>query len=132
VNQIFGTTYADACDLLYLAKDYSTECNLIDKLFHTCGNDSISTILNLSCGTGNDAFPLAGRVYEVVGVDGSKNMLAQAREKLTNTQTKLKLSFREGDLRSVKLPMERPWGCLRGVIYSGEILDWVFEYRKTG
>jgi|GraSoiStandDraft_41_1057321.scaffolds.fasta_scaffold387619_3 hypothetical protein len=28
--------------------------------------------------------------------------------------------------------MERPWGCLRGVIYSGEILDWVFEIRKTG
>ena len=48
MNQIFGATYADAYDLLYLDKNYSTECNLIDKFFHTCGNDSISTVLDLA------------------------------------------------------------------------------------
>jgi SAM-dependent methyltransferase len=126
VNQIFGATYADAYDLLYLDKNYSTECNLIDKLFHTCGNDSISTILNLSCGTGNDAFPLAGRGYEVVGVDGSKNMLAQAREKLTNTRTKLKLSFREGDLRSVKFP-----GQFDAALMMFAVLGYQLENRDV-
>jgi ubiquinone/menaquinone biosynthesis C-methylase UbiE len=52
---------------------------LIDKIFRTYGNDSISTVLDLGCGTGNHAFPLAGRGYEVVGVDCSENMLTQAR-----------------------------------------------------
>jgi SAM-dependent methyltransferase len=38
-------------------------------------------ILDLACGTGNAAAPLFDRGFDVVGVDASSEMLAQAREK---------------------------------------------------
>ena len=114
-QQIFGATYADAYDLLYLEKNYSVECDLIDKIFHTYGN-----------GTGNHAFPLAGRGYEVVGVDCSENMLTQAHAKLTNTRTKLKLSFREEDIRSVKLP-----GQFDAALMMFAVLGYQLENRDV-
>lgn len=102
MNQTFGSTYADAYDLLYFDKDYNAECDLVEKIFRTYGHASISTILDLGCGTGNHAFPLAARGYEVIGIERSESMLAQARQKLANTPRGLKLSFQEGDIRSVK------------------------------
>jgi len=99
---------------------------LIDKIFHTYGNDSISTVLDLGCGTGNHAFPLAGRGYEVVGVDCSENMLTQAHAKLTNTRTKLKLSFREEDIRSVKLP-----GQFDAALMMFAVLGYQLENRDV-
>lgn len=99
---------------------------MIDKIFHTYGNDSISTVLVLGCGTGNHAFPLAGRGYEVVGVDCSENMLTQAHAKLTNTRTKLKLSFREGDIRSVKLP-----GQFDAALMMFAVLGYQLENRDV-
>ena len=41
----------------------------------------IHTVLDLACGTGSQARELARRVYEMIGVDQSEEMLAQAAEK---------------------------------------------------
>jgi len=101
LKQTFGPTYADAYDLLYSDKDYTAECDLIEKIFDMYGNDSITSVLDLGCGTGNHSFPLAARGYEVIGVERSESMLAQAHDKLTNSPSNLKLSFRKGDIRSL-------------------------------
>jgi len=106
MNQTFGSTYAQAYDLLYLDKDYTAECGLIENVFHRYGDKSISRVLDLGCGTGNHAFTLASRGYEVVGIERSESMLVQAHNKLAHAPTKPKLSYRAGDIRSVKLESE--------------------------
>ena len=98
MNQAFGSTYAHAYDLLYLDKDYTAECDFIENIFHRYGDKPISRVLDLGCGTGNHAFPLASRGYEVVGIERSESMLAQASNKLAHASTKLKLSYRAGDI----------------------------------
>src|SRR5258708_33753706 len=101
MNQTFGSTYAQAYDLLYLDKDYTAECDLIENVFHRYGDKSISRVLDLGCGTGNHAFPLASRGYEVVGIEPSESMLAQAPTKLAPAPTRPKLSYRPEDIQTV-------------------------------
>jgi ubiquinone/menaquinone biosynthesis C-methylase UbiE len=79
---------------------------LIENVFHRYGDKPISRVLDLSCGTGNHAFPLASRGYEVVGIERSESMHAQAYNKLAHAPTKPQLSYRAGDIRNVKLESE--------------------------
>src|SRR5262249_4766932 len=55
------------------------------------------------CGTGNHAFPVSARGYEVVGVERSPDMLAQARKRLSENGANGRLRFEEGDIRTVDL-----------------------------
>jgi SAM-dependent methyltransferase len=80
-DQVFGREYADQYDLLYSDKDYEVECNLLEELFQRYGQGPVKTILDLGCGTGGHAFPLARRGYLVTGVDRSADMLKRAQEK---------------------------------------------------
>ncbi len=102
MSQPFGPVYADSYDLIYHDKDYGAECNVIESIFRTY-NNAIHSVLDLGCGTGNHAFPLAERGYEVVGVDRSADMLAYARRKLVSAETDGKLVFQQGDVRAVDL-----------------------------
>ena len=103
MSKVFDSIYADAYDLLYHDKDYAAECDLIEHIFHTYGDSPIRTVLDLGCGTGNHAIPLAQRGYEVVGVDRSENMLARARRKAAGLSGDSDVAFRQGDIRSVDL-----------------------------
>ena len=102
MNQTFGSTYAYDYDMIYFDKDYKAECDLIENVFHRYGDKPISRVLDLSCGTGNHAFPLASRGYEVVGIERSESMHAQDYNKLAHAPTKPQLSYRAGDIRNVK------------------------------
>jgi SAM-dependent methyltransferase len=57
----------------------------------------------LGCGTGNHAFPLAQRGYEVVGVDRSAHMLARARSKLLKIDLNGRLVFQHADIGAANL-----------------------------
>jgi SAM-dependent methyltransferase len=104
MSDVFGAIYADSYDLLYHDKDYVAECDLIERIFQTYGDDSIHSVLDLGCGTGNHAIPLARRSYEVVGVDRSERMLAQARKKAAGLgKNRNNVVFEKGDIRSVDL-----------------------------
>jgi ubiquinone/menaquinone biosynthesis C-methylase UbiE len=107
-GRVFNQDYADHYDLFYADKDYESECNIIEKVFRRYGKNKIRTILDLGCGTGNHAFPLAKRGYEVTGVDRSENMLARARLKLSNIKSPSQPLpvFVQGDLRSLELERE--------------------------
>jgi SAM-dependent methyltransferase len=52
-------------------------------------------VLDVACGTGNTAIPLARRGAVVTGVDIATNLLAQARERAA--QENLTIAFDEGD-----------------------------------
>jgi SAM-dependent methyltransferase len=78
---VFGAEYAAAYDLLYQDKDYSAECDLIEHVFRRYGLGSVRHVLDLGCGTGGHAVPLAERGYDVLGVDRSPEMLRRAAER---------------------------------------------------
>lgn len=104
MSEVFGSTYANAYDLLYHEKNYHAECDLIEQLFKTYGGgQSVRRVLDLGCGTGNHAPELAVRGYHVVGVDRSGDMLNCARNKSVSLSVPGKVTFHQGDIRTVDL-----------------------------
>ena len=100
MSQEFGAVYADSYDALYQEKDYAAECDLLEAQFKEYSAQGVRTILDLGCGTGNHAVPLAHRGYQVTGVDRSPEMLSQARQKATSSG---KLTFQCADIRALNL-----------------------------
>ncbi len=104
-DTVFGKTYADQYDLLYTDKDYEAECDLIETIFQRYAQGTTETVLDLGCGTGNHAIPLAKRGYKVTGVDQSSEMLAHAHQKLVTDRVPIinPPTFLQSDLRNLEL-----------------------------
>ena len=94
---VFGEDYAAAYDTLYGDKDYAAECDLIEGVLRAHADGDVKRVLDLGCGTGGHAVPLAERGYAVVGVDRSVEMLRRARQRGSSAR------FQEGDIASVNL-----------------------------
>src|SRR2546426_846978 len=77
----FGQNYSEYYDVLYSDKDYESECNYIETLFRQFSSGKVRRVLDIACGTGGHAIPLAKRGYTVFASDLSNGMLAQARKK---------------------------------------------------
>lgn len=60
---------------------------------------SEGNVLDLACGTGRLAIPMAQKGFNVVGLDASKPMLTLAREK----SKKLPIKWIQGDIRNFQL-----------------------------
>ncbi len=99
----FGEGYAPQYDHLYADKDYAAECDMIVKVFQRYGGQPIASILDLGCGTGGHAFPLAARGYRVTGVDVSAAMLREAERKLAERPRDPAPRFVLGDIRKLDL-----------------------------
>ena len=78
-TSVFSADYAAAYDALYEDKDYLTECDMIERVFGLYAQGRVRRVLDLVCGTGGHAVPLAVRGYEFIGVDRSPHMLERAR-----------------------------------------------------
>ena len=107
VAEVFGSRYSDAYDLLYREKDYSLECDLIERCIKKHGAPVVSRILDLGCGTGTHAIELARRGYHVHGVDLSPSMLAIARDKSEQAggkQATAGLEFSHGNVSDIHVP----------------------------
>jgi SAM-dependent methyltransferase len=101
--QPFGRTYASNYDLFYEAKDYGAECDLLEAAFERYAEGEVSTILDLGCGTGGHAFPMAARGYQVIGVDRSAQMLQEAERKRALVEVKHAPEFHLADIGIVRL-----------------------------
>ena len=97
---VFNEAYASAYDAMYAGKSNAAECDAVAALFRKYGDGKISRILDLGCGTGRHAIELAGRGFDVTGVDFSEAMLARARER--ERRGKGLLDFEQGDARSYR------------------------------
>ncbi len=60
--------------------DYEKRADFVEKLFLR-SRIPVHTVLDLACGTGTMTAIFTGRGYELIGVDGSEDMLLEAREK---------------------------------------------------
>lgn len=79
----FDETYnalAGCYDQMTQDVNYAAWADFLEKLFAR-GAIPVRTVLDLACGTGTMSFLLAQRGYEMIGVDFSPEMLAQAAEK---------------------------------------------------
>ena len=106
MKEPFGSVYATYYDALYIEKDYEAECDLIEKLLRKYTDGRIDSILDLGCGTGNHALPLARRRFQVIGVDRSEFMIEQARKKAAASGRAPADHFYCADIRSVDLGRE--------------------------
>lgn len=97
-TSVFGAEYAAAYDQLYRDKDYQAECDLLERIFDRFARGAVRRLLDLGCGTGNHALPLAARGFDVVGVDRSNEMLDIARGRAFSP-----VRFELGDVTSVRL-----------------------------
>ena len=103
---VFGEPYSSLYDTFYHDKDYEAECDLIEEAFRRHGDGPVRTIMDLGCGTGNHAFPLARRGYQVTGVDRAPEMLSIARQKASDQPAgtgDCLPTFLEGDVRHLDL-----------------------------
>ena len=73
--------FASAYDALNTEIDYEQMADFIAREFESAGIVKGSLVLDLGCGTGTLTRLLAGLGYDMIGVDGSGEMLACAREK---------------------------------------------------
>jgi SAM-dependent methyltransferase len=101
-STVFGPGYADLYDTLYSDKDYSVECDMVERAFREFGAAPVRSILDLGCGTGSHAIPLALRGYDVIGVDRSEAMLVHAQSKAADADVTGHVQFVAGDVRSVE------------------------------
>lgn len=71
---------AGVYDALTEDVQYSRRADFLEKLLDR-SKIPVHTVLDLACGTGTMTWTLAARGYEMIGVDASPEMLAQAQQK---------------------------------------------------
>ncbi len=100
MTDLYGTVFAGAYDGIYGDKDYTRECDLLEQVFGGYGGGPVRSVLDLGCGTGTHALDLAGRGYDVLGVDVSPPMIMEAQRKAAMAPPVGPVAFRLGDLRT--------------------------------
>ncbi|MFQ6127366.1 MAG: class I SAM-dependent DNA methyltransferase [Thermoplasmata archaeon] len=88
-------------DLIYRdIVDYETQCNVLRSIFRELSVPEGGRILDLGCGTGGHAIPLARAGYRVTGIDNSEPMIEIAAEKAG----KMPVEFFHQDMEDLHLP----------------------------
>ncbi|MBQ9150947.1 MAG: class I SAM-dependent methyltransferase [Clostridia bacterium] len=80
---------ATAYDRFNADVDYERWSEFLEACFDKFLPARPQIVLDLACGTGRMTFPLADRGYDMIGIDGSADMLAEAYEKNTERTDRL-------------------------------------------
>lgn len=80
---------ASAYDRLNAEVDYARWSQFVEACFDRFLPARPEIVLDLASGTGRMTFPLADRGYDMIGIDGSADMLAEAYEKNTKRTDRL-------------------------------------------
>jgi ubiquinone/menaquinone biosynthesis C-methylase UbiE len=92
---------AEVYDDLMTAVDYASWAGYIDQLIKRCGMGPGAGLLDIACGTGSLALLLAGKGYNVDGMDLSREMLKIATKKAKGMR--VKAEFFEGDIKGFEV-----------------------------
>lgn len=96
----FSAAYAENYDSLYREKDYAAECAFLEHAFANSAGRPVKSVLDLGCGTGGHALPLARKGFRLTGVDLSAQMIELARDKAKTAGLGDQIRFETGDLRT--------------------------------
>ncbi len=92
--------HAQLYDIFYAEKNYTKEAIFVQQLVNKYYKQQPSKkMLELACGTGNHAFELENLGFQIQAFDYSPDMIARAREKAWEKQSKV--SFAVGDMREL-------------------------------
>ena len=80
-------------------KQRMIEIDFLQYIFKEIARREIKTVLDICCGTGRWAIPLASKGFTVTGIDKHKKMLEIAKKKAK--EQNLKIDFKEGDMRNI-------------------------------
>jgi len=95
--------YAEYYDLLYQDKNYIEEANFIHQIIKE-HHPKAESILDMGCGTGNHAFCLYDKGYQITGIDNSAANIKKSLSKASSLdQKKSDLLFRKADVRNARL-----------------------------
>lgn len=95
--------FARAYDDMMSHVDYRRWVNYVGDLFKLYGVQP-ARVLDLACGTGSVAIPMAQHGYDVVGIDRAPGMLEVAEDKADQSQ--VDIDWREGDMRDLGIEAE--------------------------
>lgn len=100
-KDFFGAEYVYFSEAILTAERTSLEVEQIVKILDLPPK---SKILDLGCGQGRIAIPLAAKGYTVVGYDGSRELLNIASKKANEAE--VDIHFEYGDMRELNLDSE--------------------------
>ncbi len=106
-------------DRLQESVDYSAIADFAERVFEKYLPVRPEIVLDLACGTGKLAYELALRGYDMIGVDGSAEMLSEAAERRVSPQNPLYLMQ---DMRDFELygSVGATVSCLDSINYLTE------------
>ena len=119
----FGDIYAGIYDAINHDKDYSSECDLLERIFSQYAQIPVRRILDLGCGTGHHAERLAERGYEVVGVDRSPHMVGLARSRHPKNHSTQHPDYYLDDLRSFRIDRKFDAAIMMFAVLSYQLED---------
>ena len=117
--------FAYMYDLLMQDIPYRAWADYIDGALtrHFKGNTQGRIVVDLACGTGSITIMLARKGYDMIGIDLSHDMLAQAQAKLTAE----KVLFLAQDMRKLDL-----YGTVDAVICTCDSLNYIQDEAELG
>lgn len=93
--------YSAYYDLLYRDKDYAREAAYVLELIKAHQPSASTRLLDIGCGTGTHGRQFARAGWTVHGIDLSATMLDRARQMAGQSGLADKLSYAQGDIRTV-------------------------------
>lgn len=105
----FEGKHAGFYDLFYAEKPYGEESEFVHQCFTKYSKEPVHNVLELACGTGNHAFELVKKGYQVIATDYSDDMLSCAEQKSTHRSENPQ--FRKMDMRQF-LDFEEPFDAV--------------------
>ena len=111
---------AEVYDRLNAEVDYESWADFIQTCFDRFAHQKPQLVLDLACGTGRMTYPLARRGYDMIGVDGSAEMLSEAMQNCPDDLPMPLLLMQ--DMRSFEL-----YGSVGAVVCCLDSLNYLTE-----
>ena len=94
---------AGVYDRLNAEIDYEAWADFIEQCFDKFLSSRPEMILDLACGTGSMTLSLARRGYDMIGVDGSADMLSVAYDRMAEESETGRVLYLQQDMRAFEL-----------------------------
>lgn len=97
----------------------------------------IPPVLELGCGTGRVAIPVAQAGAHVIGIDRSASMLARARTRVGRARLQSRVRLIRGDIRHLPFPDGRfplvmaPYGILQSLLSEALLMSALRDVRRV-